>query len=108
MKKSLKIYVYSPLGKCNQVKRIHLDIEKNDLEYSCPKCNEKYSYYEQWFGSEPNGKTIMCNPNRFPKVLHQCEKCEYEGELFTMTDIEEDHIIVKDGEFNLSVIKEEG
>ncbi len=106
MTNSLKIYVFSPFGKCNQVKRIHLDIDENDLEYTCPKCNEKYSYYDRWFGYEPNGKTIMCNPTCYPTVYDQCEKCEHEGVLFTMTDIQEDHIIVEDGEFNLTLIKQ--
>lgn len=104
MKEPLKIYVHSPFGKCTEVKRIYLDVSENDLEFTCPKCNEKYSYYDRWFDGEPNGKTIMCNPLQYSIVYTGCDKCEHEGVLFTMTDIEEDHIIVEDGEFNLTVI----
>ena len=41
MKKPFKIYTHSPFGNCNEVKKIHLDVQKNDIEYTCPKMLRK-------------------------------------------------------------------
>lgn len=105
MKKPFKIYTHSPFGNCNEVNKIHLDVQKNDIEYTCPKCSEKHSYFENWFNHEPNGKSIMDNPLRYPIVKEECKQCSHLGVLFTMIDIKEDYIVVEDGDFQLETIK---
>lgn len=101
----MKIHVLSPLGDCREVKRIHLNKRKNDLLYSCPKCKEEYSYIDKWFHLEPYGKSIMCDPQRYPIVDLECSNCCFVGVFFTLKELEEDHIIVEDGDFNLVVKK---